>query len=102
MPSTPRTGTWSGRRRIGSSFAPTTVAGGMTFNGLALDGNLLTIREASDGRLLKELAMPAPIWSGIATVGDSLVTGLGSSYAAQPAGVAALTPGGGRPVAGSR
>ncbi len=86
----------------GQSFGPTTVAGGMTFNGLALDGNLLTIREASDGRLLKELAMPAPIWSGIATVGDSLVTGLGSSYAAQPAGVAALTPGGGRPVAGSR
>ncbi len=86
----------------GQSFGATTVAGGMTFNGLALNGNLLTVRQASDGELLEELAMPGPVWSGIATVGDSLVTGLGSSYAAQPAGVAVVTPGGGRPLVASR
>ncbi|MGD0311775.1 MAG: PQQ-binding-like beta-propeller repeat protein [Acidimicrobiales bacterium] len=80
------------------SFAPTTVAGGMTFNGPALDANVLEVRDASNGKLLDSVGVPGPIWSGVATVGDALITGVGSSYAAQPAGVAVVTPGGAPPV----
>jgi polyvinyl alcohol dehydrogenase (cytochrome) len=82
------------------SFGPTTVAGGMTFNGPALDGNILLVRNATTGQLIDTVPVPGPIWSGVATVGDALVTGIGSSYVANPAGVAVLTPGGARPVAG--
>jgi hypothetical protein len=80
-----------------ASFAPTTVAGGMTFNGPA-NGTALAVRDASSGRLLDTVAVPGPTWSGVATVGDALVAGLGSSYVSQPAGVAVLTPGGARPI----
>jgi outer membrane protein assembly factor BamB len=76
------------------SFAPTTVAGGMTFNGPALNGNVMDVRQAATGNLIDAVTVPGPIWSGVATVGNALVTGVGSSYAAQPAGVAVLTPGG--------
>ncbi len=82
------------------SFAPTTVANGMTFNGPTLAGNILQVREAATGQLIDTVPVPGPIWSGVATVGDALVTGIGSSYVAHPAGVAVLTPGGARPVAG--
>jgi polyvinyl alcohol dehydrogenase (cytochrome) len=81
-----------------ASFAPTTVAGGMTFNGPALDGSILQVRDASTGQLIDTVTVPGAIWSGVATVGDALVTGIGSSYVAQPAGVAAITPGGTPPV----
>jgi hypothetical protein len=81
-----------------ASFAPTTVAGGMTFNGPALNGSVLQVRSSSTGNLLDTVTVPGPIWSGVATVGNAVVTGVGSSYVAQPAGVAALTPGGTRPV----
>jgi polyvinyl alcohol dehydrogenase (cytochrome) len=80
------------------SFGPTTVAGGMTFNGPALDGDILQVRLASSGSLLDTVGVPGPIWSGVATVGDALVTGIGSSYSAQPAGVAAITPNGTPPL----
>ncbi len=80
------------------SFAPTTVAGGMTFNGPALLGKVLQVRSAATGALLDTVPVSGPIWSGVATVGDALVTGIGSSYAAHPAGIAVVTPGGKRPV----
>jgi polyvinyl alcohol dehydrogenase (cytochrome) len=80
------------------SFSSTTVAGGMTFNGPALDGNVLQVRDAASGDLLATITVPGPIWSGVATVGNALVTGIGTSYVAQPAGVAVLTPGGTPPV----
>jgi outer membrane protein assembly factor BamB len=80
------------------SFAPTTVANGMTFNGPTLTGNVLQVRVAATGAILDTVAIPGPIWSGVATVGDALVSGVGSSYVAQPAGILALTPGGSRPV----
>ncbi len=80
------------------SFAATTVAGGMTFGGPALDGNALQVRDATTGALVVTAATPGPIWSGVATVGDALVTGIGSSYVAQPAGIAVLTPDGARPT----
>ena len=83
------------------SFAPTTVAGGMTFNGPALEGGILQVRDAATGVLAATVRVPGAIWSGVATVGDALVTGIGSTYVAQPAGVAVVTPGGRRPVVGT-
>ncbi len=79
-----------------NSFAPTTVAGGMTFNGLAL-ANTVQVRQTSDGTLLASVPLPAPCWSPIATVGDALVLGTGSSATGHPDGVIALTPGGAPP-----
>jgi hypothetical protein len=81
-----------------ASFAPTTVAGGMTFNGLALNGVVVQVRDAATGQLLNSLHLQASCWSGVATVGDALVVGTGSSYAAQPSGVEVLTPGGRAPA----
>ncbi len=81
-----------------ASFAPTTVAGGMTFNGPAIVGNILLVRDATTGGLVTSVKVPGPIWSGVATVGDAIVTGIGSSYSAQPGGIAAITPGGAPPV----
>ncbi len=80
-----------------ASFAATTVAGGMTFNGPA-NGTAIAVRDATTGQLVDSVAVPGPTWSGVVTVGDALVTGLGSSYVSQPAGVVVLTPGGTRPT----
>ncbi len=82
------------------SFAATTVAGGMTFSGPALDGNVLQVRDAATGALVMTATTPGPIWSGVASVGDALVIGVGSSYVGHPAGIAALTPDGAQPTTG--
>ena len=81
-----------------ASFAPTTVAGGLTFNGPALVAKAIDVRMAASGKLVARLPLPAPSWSGIATVGDALVFGVGSSYTAAHAGIEVLTPNGGPPV----
>jgi len=81
-----------------ASFAPTTVAAGMLFNGPALGGDVLNVRDDTSGALIDQVPLPGANWSGVATVGDALVVGLGNSYQAEPSGVAVLTPGGGRPV----
>ena len=93
------TGAIAWQKEHAPSFAPTTVAGGLTFNGPALDGSLLQVRDAATGSLVASVKVPGPIWSGVATVGDAVVTGIGSSYNAQPAGIAVLTPDGAAPVA---
>ncbi|MGH9080749.1 MAG: PQQ-binding-like beta-propeller repeat protein [Acidimicrobiales bacterium] len=79
------------------SFAATTVAGGMTFNCPAF-GAVVQVRSAGSGSLVDQAPIPASCWSGIATVGDSLVLGIGSTYQGSPAGIVVLTPGGKRPV----
>lgn len=81
-----------------ASFAPTTVAGGMTFNGLALVADAIQVRDAATGRLVVQVKLPQANWSGIATVGDALVLGMGSTYSAQSAGIEVLTPDGKPPV----
>jgi len=81
-----------------SSFAPTTVAAGMTFNGLALAKRVIQIRNAATGSLVAEVGLPQANWSGIATVGDALVFGMGTDFSGSPAGVEVLTPGGEPPV----
>jgi len=87
----------------GASFAPTTVAGGMTFNGPALGGAVLNVRDDTSGALIDQVGLPQANWSGVATVGDALVLGIGNSYRAQPSGVAVVTPDGLPPVVpGSR
>ena len=75
----------------GASFSPTTVAGGMTFNGLALK-SIVQIRDARTGSLINELPLDAPNWSGIAVVGDALVLGTGASQQGSPDGIIAFTP----------
>jgi outer membrane protein assembly factor BamB len=75
----------------GASFAPTTVAGGMTFNSLALSP-VVDVRDSATGELLTQLPLATPSWSGIATVGNAVVLGTGSSFAGTPAGIAAFTP----------
>ena len=81
-----------------ASFAPTTFAGGMTFNGLGLAAEVVQVRDAASGRLVAQVSLPQFNWSGIATIGDALVFGLGSSYSASAAGIEVLTPGGAPPV----
>ena len=85
-------------QRGAASFAPTTVAGGLTFNGPALRATV-QVRDLASGALVIELALPGPSWSGIATVGDAIVFGTGTSYQASPDGVLAYTPGGAPPDA---
>jgi polyvinyl alcohol dehydrogenase (cytochrome) len=76
------------------SFGPTTFAGGMTFNGVALS-NVVQVRDAATGSLLVSLPLgPAPCWSGIATVGNAIVFGTGASHIGSPDGVVVYTPGG--------
>ncbi|HEV2308890.1 MAG TPA: PQQ-binding-like beta-propeller repeat protein, partial [Acidimicrobiia bacterium] len=79
-----------------ASFAPTTVAGAMTFNGLALS-DAVQVRDAATGRVLVSVSLPAPCWSGIATVGNAVVFGTGASETGEPDGIYALTPGGAGP-----
>ena len=81
-----------------SSFGPTTVAGGMMFNGLALANQVIQVRDAGTGRLMVQVNLPQANWSGIATVGDALVFGLGSDYDPRSSGIEVLTPGGAPPV----
>ncbi len=79
------------------SFSATTVAGGMTFDGLAL-AHTIDVRDAASGTLVAEVGLPQFNWSGIATVGDALVVGLGSTSEATGSGVEVLTPAGRPPV----
>ena len=76
-----------------ASLSPTTVARNMTFNCLALS-NALQIRDAKTGTLLNQLTIPVPCWSGVATVGNALVLGTGTTTAGSPDGVLVFTPGG--------
>ena len=80
------------------SFSPTTVAGGMAFNGLALIATAVQVRDLKSGHLITQLKLPQANWSGIAVVGDALVLGLGSTYSPRAAGIEVLTPGGKPPV----
>jgi polyvinyl alcohol dehydrogenase (cytochrome) len=88
------TGTVAWQSVASASFSPTTVAGTLTFNGPALQGPVLDVRAAGTGALIEQVKLPAANWSGVATVGDALVLGIGSSYDIAHAGVLALTPGG--------
>lgn len=84
-----------------ASFGSTTVAGSMTFNCPAF-GAVVQVRSATSGSLLDQTTLPSSCWSGIATVGDALVLGTGSSTQASPDGIVALTPGGRPPVTPSQ
>jgi polyvinyl alcohol dehydrogenase (cytochrome) len=81
-----------------ASFSPTTVAGNMTFNGPALAAAAVQVRDAATGRLVAQIGVPQANWSGIATVGDALVLGLGSTYDPSSSGIEVLTPDGDPPV----
>jgi polyvinyl alcohol dehydrogenase (cytochrome) len=97
-----RTGSVAWQASQASSFAPTTVAGGMTFDGLALSAAAVQVRDAATGRLVTQIGLPQANWSGIATVGDALVLGLGNTYSPAHTGIEVLTPGGAAPVVPKR
>jgi polyvinyl alcohol dehydrogenase (cytochrome) len=79
-----------------ASFAPTTVAQGLTFNCPALNA-VINVRKASTGAQVAQVPLPAPCWSGIATIGDALVLGTGASFSSSGTGVLVLTPQGAPP-----
>ena len=81
-----------------ASFSPTTVAGGIIFNGPAIGGSILNVRIGASGALITQVALPQANWSGAATVGNAVVLGVGSTYNANSAGIVVLTPGGVPPV----
>ena len=81
-----------------ASFSSTTVAGGMAFNGLALAAKGIQVRDVSTGRLLAQVGLQQFDWSGIATVGDALVFGVGTTASPTSSGIEVVTPGGGPPV----
>jgi len=96
------TGTVVWEAEHAASFSPTTVAGGLTFNGPALSGSILDVRLATTGELIDQVALPQANWSGVATVGNALVLGVGSTYSAKHAGIVALTPRGTAPLVPDR
>jgi outer membrane protein assembly factor BamB len=79
------------------SFGSTTIAGDFVFNGLALNKEV-DVRLTSTGSLVARLILPVPNWGGIATVGDSIVFGIGSGPEGSPDGVMCFTPRGAAPV----
>jgi len=93
-----RTGKVLWQANTASSFSPTTVAGGMTFDGLAFAKKVIQVRLAATGKLLTQVSLPQANWSGIATVGDALVFGLGTDFSPASSGIEVLTPNGAPPV----
>ena len=79
------------------SFAPTTVAGGMTWNGTATSKQVL-VRDAGNGNLLSSISLPASCYSPITVAGNAVLFGTGSPEQGSPAGVYLYTPGGGTPA----
>lgn len=92
------TGTVAWAADRGASFSATTIAGGMTFNGLALTAKAIQVRDVSTGRIVASIALSQFCWSGIATVGDALVFGLGWTSDGSHSGIEVVTPGGAPPV----
>ena len=68
------------------------------FSGVALAAKAIQVRDASTGRLLTQIGLDQFNWSGIATVGNALVFGVGTTASAPSSGIEALTPGGVPPV----
>ncbi len=81
-----------------SSFSATTVSGGLMFNGVGLGAKAIQVRVAATGQIAALIAVPQYCWSGIATVGDALVFGVGTTADDVSSGMEVLTPGGAPPV----
>jgi outer membrane protein assembly factor BamB len=79
------------------SFAPTTVAGGMVWNGTATSKQVL-VRDADNGDLLFSISLPASCYSPVTVAGNAVVFGTGSPEQGSPAGVYLYTPGGSAPA----
>jgi hypothetical protein len=70
----------------------------MMFNCVALAAEAIAVRDASSGRVVAMIGLPQFCWSGVATVGDALVFGLGTTADDKGSGVEVLTPGGAPPA----
>jgi polyvinyl alcohol dehydrogenase (cytochrome) len=82
----------------GASFSAATIAGGMMFNCFALAANGIQVRDAATGRVVALIPLSQFCWSGIATVGDALVFGVGTTADDVSSGIEVVTPHGAAPV----
>ena len=73
------------------SFAPTTVASAMVFNGHATDP-MIQVRDAATGLLITVLPLPSSSNSGVSVSRNALFFGTGGPEQGAPAGVYAYTP----------
>lgn len=85
------TGTVAWQQVHATSFAPTTVAGGIVFNGHATDRQV-QVRDAATGTLLTALLLPANCDSGVTVSREAVFFGTGSSEQGAAVGVYAYTP----------
>ena len=83
---------WQASRR--ASFAPTTVAGGMTFNGLGLGGPVLNVRDAATGSSSTKWAYRGRTGRGLPPWATPWWRGSGTLLHGQAGGGGRLTPGG--------
>jgi outer membrane protein assembly factor BamB len=81
-----------------ASFSATTISGGLMFNGVALAAKAIQVRVAATGAIAALIALPQFCWSGVATVGDALVFGVGTTADDTPSGIEVLTPYGAPPA----
>lgn len=95
-------GSISWQENNAASFGSTTIAGGMAFNGLALAATAIQVRDVATGSLLVQVPLTQANWSGIATVGDAVVFGTGSTFDPSLSGIEVLTPDGATPVVPQR
>jgi polyvinyl alcohol dehydrogenase (cytochrome) len=91
-------GTMAWQQRASQSVGATTVAGGMTFVGLAASPQV-EVRDAASGGLLRSLPLPAPCFCAIAVSANAVFLGTGAPQQGSPDGVYAFTPGGVQPGA---
>ena len=96
-PSTPRTapGVAGERRRL---LLGDDGGRGDDLQRRSRSSQVLDVRDAATGSLLEQVPLPQFNWSGIATVGDALVFGLGTTADATNSGIEVLTPDGAPPV----
>jgi hypothetical protein len=63
-----------------------------------LAAEAIAVRDVPTGRVVAMIGLPQFCWSGIATAGDALVFGLGTTADAKGSGIEVLTPRGAAPV----
>ena len=73
------------------SVGATTVAGGMTFVGLAASSQV-QVRDAASGALLSSLPLAAPCFCAISVSGNAAFVGTGAPQQGSGDGVYAFTP----------
>ena len=91
-----RDGSYTWHQRASLSFAPTSIAGGMSFVcadiGPQNPLQRVDIRDVLTGQLVWLLPLPVGCQSGVIEVGNTIFFGTGTGEEPQPAGIWAYTP----------